>query len=116
MLPDVSGALERWKVEVTLIRVTSTSADFVRTPVPTPTIIEAVVQPADKEQLKALTVDSSLRYLWVHYEGVLAVGEFILHQSAHYKIITVLDYIVSTENDEYGFFEVVCEEVKGQVR
>lgn len=116
MLPDVSGALERWKVEVTLKRVTSTSVDFVRTPLPTSEVIEAVVQPASQEILKALTVDHSLRYLWVHRDGVLAMGEFIVHEGINFKIIKILDYIVSSENDEYGFFDVVCEEVKGQVR
>lgn len=111
-LPDMSDVVESFAVNVTLETYVRGSVDGVivntLTPDPAP-VIRATVQPATFEDLQAVEVDQSLKYVMVHSTTELIVGQYILDGADRYKIITGGDY------QRYGFSEVVGEEVKGDI-
>lgn len=106
MLPDMSDTLDEWALPYTIKTVTETTVDFVRVPVVTGRIIDAVVQVADKNKLNVEAIDWSLRYLQIHSSSEIANGEFLEFQGEDYKIIDNGDYQL------YGFTEAVAEQTK----
>lgn len=107
-VPNMSTTLSGWTQVVGLKTVTaSTAADYTPTTSTSSVDIDAVVQPADTEQLKPDEIDWSLRYIQVHTITALVVGKYITYNSVDYKIIRLLQY------GDYGYYEAVCEEVKG---
>lgn len=106
-IPNVSSVLSGWTQTVGLKTVTTTTVDFVPSQSVSSVNISAVVQPADQEVLQALEIDYSLRYIQVHTTTTLIVGKYITYNSTDYKIIRLLQY------GDYGYYEAVCEEVKG---
>lgn len=110
MLPNKSKTLRKWEQDVILKTVTRTTVDFEDVVVITPQPIKAVVQVASAEQLKAFDIDWSLRYLQIHSSSLIDVGQFIEYQGLNYKVISPSNY------QDYGFSEVIAEEVKGDIR
>lgn len=106
-LPNLSPILSSWTQVVGLKTVTTTTVDFVASQSVSSVNIDAVVQPAQSEVLQALEIDFSLRYIQIHTVSVLSVGKYITYNSTDYKIIQLLQY------GDYGYYEAVCEEVKG---
>lgn len=109
MLPDMSDVLTEWAQPVILKTAVRTTVDFEESVVITPQNITAVVQPADKEKLNADTIDWSLRYYTFHSTTAIDVGQYIEYRGVNYKIVPAGHY------NDYGFSEVVGEEVKGDI-
>lgn len=111
MIPNMSFVLSAFQTDVTINTYERQSVNFTETTVLISSImIKAVIQPAQPEQLKAIgIVDFSLRYIQVHSQTDLTVGQYVVYQGKTYKIITPSDYQL------YGFSEVVAEEVKGDI-
>lgn len=106
MILDMSDALGGLTQSVTLKSVTTATVDFVETETITSATIAAVVQPASMEQINPDLVDWSLKYIQVHSESVLLLGERISWLGDDYKIIQRGNYY------GYGFNEVFAEEIK----
>lgn len=106
MLPDMSDALEEWKLPYTVKTVTKQTVEFVESNIIVGRTIEAVVQVAQKDKLNSDQIDWSLRYLLVHSGSELQNGEYIEYQGEDYKIIDDGNYQL------YGFTEAVAEQTK----
>ena len=106
-LPNLSSILSSWAQVVGLKTVTTTTVDFVASQSISSVNIDAVVQPAQSEVLQALDIDFSLRYIQVHTISALTVGKYVTYDSSDYKVIRLLPY------GGYGYYEAICEEVKG---
>lgn len=106
MIPDVSEVLDEWTVPVVVKAVTQHTINFEPADLITLRTIDAVVQPAQKEQLNADQIDWSLKYLLVHSTEPLAAGEFIEYQGEDYKIIEPGDW------QAYGYTEAIAEQTK----
>lgn len=110
MLPDMSDTVECFAVNASLDTYQIQSVDFVDTAVLISSLpIKATIQPATPEQLQALEVDVSLKYVMVHSTTQMDVGQYVVDGADTYKIVTPSDY------QKYGFTEVVGEEVKGAI-
>ena len=110
MLPDVSDVLSEWSQTVTLKTVTKTTVDFQPVIDVTTEAIKAVVQVARPETLNVGDIDWSLRYLRVHSTSQIDVGQYIEYQGINYKVITPSNW------QDYGYSEVIAEEVKGELK
>lgn len=106
-LPNMSSTLSGWTQAVSLKIVTTTTVDFEPVQSSSSTTIQAVIQPADMEQLRPEDIDWSLRYIQVHTIIALSVGKYITYNSTDYKIVRLLQF------GDYGYYEAVCEEVNG---
>lgn len=110
MLPDMSDVLTEWEQSVILKTVTRTTVDFVDQIVITPKPLRAVVQVADKERLNPDEIDWSLRYILIHSKQPMQLGQYVEYQGTDYKL---------TQGDanyqDYGYTELVGEEVKGAI-
>ena len=109
MLPDMSDTLTEWEQPVILKTVVRTTVDFEDVVVVTPEDIRAVVQVATPEQLSVLQIDISLKYRLCHSKVPISMGQYIEFQGINYKIITPSDWT------DYGFSEVIGEQVKGEI-
>jgi hypothetical protein len=106
MLPNMASALDGWEIPVILKTVTETSVDFVVSQVVTGETVQAVIQPAQMEDLDAETVDRSREYIKVHCKTDILLNQFVEFQSKDFKVITRGNYVL------YGFIEVIAEETK----
>lgn len=109
MLPDVSDVLGEWSRTVTLKTVTRTTVDFQPVIDVTTQPVQAVIQVAKPESLNVGDIDWSLRYLRVHSVSLIDVGQYIEYQGVNYKVITPSNW------QDYGYSEVIAEEVKGSL-
>jgi hypothetical protein len=106
MKPQVNAALLDWTEPLTLKTVTRTSVNFIETETTTTTTIQAVVQPASPQAIRAEQLDWSLRHLTLHSESAMAVGQFVSFEGGDYKIVSVRDY------SAYGYFEATAEQTR----
>lgn len=109
MLPDMSDTLTEWEQAVILKTAVRTTVDFEPSVVITPENIRAVVQPATPEQLSALDIDISLKYRLFHSKVLISMGQYVEFQGVNYKVVTPSDWT------DYGFSEVIGEQVKGNI-
>jgi hypothetical protein len=110
MIPIMTRTLKRYETDVSLDTYELQSVNFVQTQVMASSLpIKAVVQPAQREKLEALGVDLTLRYIEVHAEVDIVVGQYIKFKGRDYKVLTPGDYQL------YGFSDVICAEVKGAI-
>lgn len=110
MIPIMTRTLKRFETDVNLDTYERQSVDFVMTFVKVSSLpIKAVVQPAQRDKLEPLGVDLTLRYIEVHAEVDITVGQYINFKGQDYKVITPGDYQL------YGFSDVICAEVKGDI-
>jgi len=109
MIPIMTRTLKRFETDVSLDTYTKQSVNFVQTLVKSSQPIKAVVQPAQRDKLEALQIDLTLRYIEVHAEEDISVGQYINFRGRDYKVITPGDYQL------YGFSDVICAEVKGSI-
>ena len=109
MLPNKAKTLKKWEQTVILKTAVRTTVDFEPVVVITPTNIKAVVQVATAEQLKAFDIDWSLRYIWCHSSSDIDAGQYIEYKGINYKVISPSNW------QDYGFSDVICEEVKGDI-
>jgi NAD(P)H-nitrite reductase large subunit len=86
-----------------------TTVDFVSSVVVTSENIRAVVQVAKPELLNVNEIDWSLRYVQIHSKDLINLGQYVEYQGSDYKIITPSNY------QDYGFSEVIGEQVRGDV-
>lgn len=109
-LPNLSRAATRWAVPVTVETYSKTTVDFVETVTVTPQAALATVQAAREDDLQAVQVDITLRYVKIHSETRIDFGQYVVaDDGVRYRIIT------PTDHDRYGFTRVIGEEVKGEV-
>jgi len=106
MLPDVASALSSWTKPFLVKRVSKGTVDFIESDIVTTRTVNAVVQPAQKEKLSAMQIDWSLKYIQVHTDLALSVGEFIEVNGEDYKIIDGGDY------QSFGYTEAIAEQTK----
>jgi hypothetical protein len=93
MLPDMSGAMAMWSKAVTWQSVTASITDFEPVEALTSTRIQATVQPADMERIKAEVVDFSLIYRTIHTTAQIRLRDYILDSDGvRFKLISVGDY------------------------
>jgi len=110
MLPDMSDALTEWEQPVRIKTATTTTIDFKQTTAISESDTRAVIQVADKEKLNPAIIDWSLRYILIHSKSRIVAGQYIEYQGENYKIVTTSNYT------DYGYQEVVGEEVKGAIK
>lgn len=109
-LPNMSSTLLGWTQSVSLKTATTTTVDFVPTTSIASQTIQAVIQPAQKEVLAPAEIDWSLNYITVHSVSQIDIGQYIEYNGVNYKVVQILQY------GDYGYYEVVGEEVKGNIR
>lgn len=109
MLPNVASALLGWTLPVLVKTITETTVDFQPVTTVTGNTVQAVVQPTQKTKLNADTLDWSQRHITLHSETLLALGQFVEHRGADYKVVEVQDWT------DYGYCEAVCEATKRPV-
>lgn len=105
-LPNMANVLTASEQSVKLKRITQSIVNHRPVETVAETIINAVVQVAEKEKLQIAIVDWSLRYLMVHSKVPFTINDLIEHKSKNYKIIDLGDW------SDYGYYESVAEEVK----
>lgn len=103
MLPNVKNALTGWMQPVKVKAVTRTTVDFVLSESVTVRTIPAVVQPTQKTNLNADTLNWSQPHITIHTPERVHLGEVIEWMAADYKVVEVADW------SQYGYFEAVCE-------
>ncbi len=109
-LPDMSQALSAWEQSVThrTIVKTTNPTTFVTTNANTDTVIKAVVQVGQPDDLSVSDIDYSLRVIKVHTKSSLSnSNSFIIYKGTTYKIIQVKDY------SDYGYYRALCQQVRG---
>lgn len=106
MLPDMSDTLSEWSLEYPLKTVTVQTVDFVEANIVTVGTVQAVIQVADKTKLNIEQIDWSLRYLLVHAQDEITIGQYIEFEGGDYKIVNDGNYQL------YGFCEVIAEQTK----
>ena len=105
-LPNMVIGLSGWTVPVVLKTETVTTTDFVETSVVSETTIQAVIQPETPESLRSDNIDWSLKYVRIHSETALAVGQFVEFEAQDYKVISVTDY------SAYGYYTAFGEQTR----
>lgn len=105
-LPDMTDALTEWEQSVELKTRTETTVDFEAVVKVASRGIIAVVQSANKEDLKLDSLDWSKEYLLIHARVKIEVGQFIEKGGKDYKVVSPADYM------DYGFCAVIAEETK----
>jgi hypothetical protein len=106
MLPDMSDVLEEFSQSITLKRTTQTVVNFRPVETTVDSIIQAVVQPANKEKINPAIIDWSLKYVLVHTAEIILNNDVILYNGLNYKAVEDGDY------QDYGFTEALFEEIK----
>lgn len=106
MLPSMSDVLTEWEQAIKLKTVSITSIDFVDTTVITVENKRAVVQVAEKENLRLDSLDWSKEYKMVHAKYQLEIGQFVESSGKDFKIIGLENY------GEYGYYMAIAEETK----
>lgn len=109
MLPNLAPVLSAWSKPYTIKSIAKTTVDFVESETVTARTINAVVQPAQKEHLNAADIDWSLRYLLIHSDSEVELGEMFEVSGEDYKIIDAGDYQL------YGYTEAIAEQTKRTV-
>jgi hypothetical protein len=102
----MADILTEWEQSLTLKTVTTTTVDFEPQQTVTPEPIRGVVQVAKPQELNADQVDWSLRYIKVHSKSLINVGQYVEYKGTNYRVITPSNW------QDYGYSEVVAEEVK----
>jgi len=110
MLPNKAKTLKKWEQTVILKTAVRTTLDGEPTVDITLVNIKSVVQVATAEQLKAFDIDWSLRYIWCHSSSDIKAGQYIEQHGINYKVISPSDW------QDYGYSDVICEQVKGDIR
>ena len=109
MIPNVSNALSEWEQSLKLKVICKKSVDFKDITDVKTTRIRAVVQPANKSDLKIDSLNWSKRYILIHKRGEpLAINNIVEWKCHDYKIISSTDYV------EYGYSEFIGEETKNK--
>ncbi len=103
MLPNVKNALTGWMQPVKVKAVTRTTVDFVLSESVTVRVIPAVVQPTQKTNLNAATLNWSQPHITIHTPERVHLGEVVEWMAADYKVVEVADW------SQYGNCEAVCE-------
>lgn len=103
---DMSDALDDFTQAVTLSIVTSFTVDFETFESCADTTIQAVIQPAQKEDLTVSNVDWSKSYILIHSPDVFAINNIITWRGVRYKVITRGNF------EDYCYYEGVGEEIK----
>jgi len=106
MLPDISDVLASWVKPYTVKTITKSTVDFVEVDTVTARVIDAVIQPAQKEHLNAADIDWSLKYIQIHAASQVFLGEMIKFNGSDFKIIDAGDYQL------YGYTEAIAEQTK----
>lgn len=106
MLPNVSAAIATWESAYTVKTVTTTTVDFLPVTSISTRVQLLMAQVADKESLQMDTLDWSLEYLMVHSRFPLQMEEIIVYKGRDFVIVR------RGEWSDYGYFEVVAEEMK----
>ena len=106
MLPNLSNTIKRFSQPIKLIRVVKMIENH--RPIETETItdIKAVIQPANTNKLNKDKLDYNLRYLQVHSLEEIKLNDMIEYKNVRYRAIENSNYL------DYGYFEVIMEEVK----
>lgn len=105
MLPDMSDVIEEYAQPVKLKTQTITTVDFEDTEVVTVDPISAAVQTADKTKLNLSSINWAKQYIWVHYTGNLAIGQFIEWHGKDFKLVAA-----GEDHSDYGFTAFYGEE------
>ena len=98
---------------IAILTATTTTLDFEPTTDTTtvpPVLAVAIVQPANPSDLKNIPVDWSLGYIRIMTRSEVNNGQFVSWHGRNYKIITSSDFL------DYGYSDVIGEEVKGNIR
>lgn len=106
MIPDMSDTLTEWEQNILLKTVSVTSVDFVETEVITAINRRAVVQVAEKENLKLDSLDWAKEYKLFHSKFSIDIGQFVEVNSKDFKIVSLENY------SDYGYYAAVGEETK----
>ena len=102
----MSRAVRRWSKDLEVVNQVITTVDFEPTDVITSRVVKATVQPAQKRRLNPDIINWSLKYVQVHADAPVLVGEFIKHEGVVYKFIDDGDF------QRYGFTDAIAEEAK----
>lgn len=92
MITDVTSAMDGWTQAVPVKTVTETTVDYVPTQAVAVTQIQAVVQPTQPAQLRALDLDFAEAYQTLHTTETLALGQFVEVGGADYRVVRVQDW------------------------
>lgn len=106
MLPNMSRAVRRWAKKLEVINQVISTIDFEPTETITSRTVHATVQPAQKRRLNPDIINWSLKYVFIHSDPKVELGEFFSHLGIVYKIIDDGDF------SRYGFTDALGEEVK----
>ena len=106
VFPNVSEVLTDFIQPVTKNVITVSTVDFERVETVVSSSIDAVVQVAQKEDLKIDQIDWSLEYIQVHSVSDFDINNEIIWQGKTYSIVSRNNY------QDYGYTEGVGEEVK----
>jgi hypothetical protein len=103
---DMSDALTDFTQAVTLSKLTSFTVDFEDFEECEDSIIQAVIQPAQKEDLNIGNVDWSKSYILIHSTDAFSINDIITWQGVKYKVITRGNF------NDYCYYEGIGEQVK----
>ena len=103
---DMSDALEGFQQSVTLTKETITTVDFEEVSSKVNSVILAVVQPAQKEDLTTVNIDWSKSYISVHSTSEIKINNILNCCGIDYKIVSISNY------KDYCFYEAIGEEIK----
>ena len=106
MTINMADAFDGLQEQVDLVTYTTTRVDFVPTVTETVVTINAIVQVAQLDQLQFDIVDHSVEYIQVHSQTEMEIGQRIRWNNTEFKIVQRNNYV------NYGYFEVICSEVK----
>lgn len=106
VFPNVSEVLDDFEQTITKRVITIVTVEFEEVETVVESSIRAVVQVAEKENLKVENIDWSLQYVWVHSKTELDINNEVVWSGRTFKVIAREDY------NDYGYYAVVGEEVK----
>ncbi|MBL4759641.1 MAG: hypothetical protein JKY80_02145 [Mariprofundaceae bacterium] len=102
----MSSILESWAKPYTVKSIVKSTVNFVEVDTVTARTINAVIQPAQKEHLNAADIDWSLKYIQIHSDSQVFLGEMFEVSGSDFKIIDAGDYQL------YGYTEAIAEQTK----
>jgi len=106
MLPNLSAVLQTFEQTVKLKTIIQTVSNHRPQESESTTLIKAVVQPEQPENLNIDNLNYSLRYINVHSTAAMSVRDKIEYKDTDYRIIRVSRF------DDYGYYRSIAEEVK----
>lgn len=107
MLPNLRFPVLFFSQPIILKTITKYTQDFIEyIQVLEEKIIQATVQPAEKENLKIEQIDYSLIYLEIHSTTNMEINQFVEYKDKNYRIIAKGLY------NDYGYNNVIAEESK----